>query len=87
MDLPSTSATLVLERPIGATEGDGQPTESTGTSVDVVDGSAPGASPTATGGVGFLLRAPGLAILAAVFLIEGYRWLGVIHPGSTPLGS
>jgi len=38
-------------------------------------------------GLGFLLRAPGLALLAVAFLIEGYRWLGVIHLGTTWMGS
>jgi hypothetical protein len=39
------------------------------------------------GGLGFLLRAPGLVLLATAFVIEGYRWLGVIHVGTTSVGS
>jgi hypothetical protein len=40
-----------------------------------------------TGGLGSLVRAPGLAMLAAVFLVEGYRWLGVIHLGASAVSS
>jgi hypothetical protein len=38
-------------------------------------------------GIGSLLRGPGLALLAALSLVEGYRWLGVFPGGSTGGGS
>ena len=42
---------------------------------------------TAPTGVGSLLRAPVLVVLAALSVAEGYRWLGVLHVGPTVVGS
>ncbi len=46
-----------------------------------------GMPPVPVVGVGSLLRAPGLAVLAVVSLIEGYHLLGVVHVGSTAVGA
>jgi hypothetical protein len=53
-----------------------------GPDVDAVPGAVPvPVSPLA------LFRAPGLALLAAVSVLEGYRWIGVIaNSGSRPWG-
>ena len=85
MESPSTSATIVLERPTAPAGGSAQTVDC---AVPVADGDQDGLQPEErSGGLGFVLRAPGLALLAAVFLIEGYRWLGVIHLGTTTVGS
>jgi hypothetical protein len=43
---------------------------------------APGAVPGATSPAS-LFRAPGLALLAAMSVLEGYRWIGVIASGGS----
>ena len=93
MEVRSTSATLVLERPTGAHERMVRTTEcEQAPRMSIGAPSRAGASsgfdePDAADGIGSLLRAPGLAVLASVFLVEGYRWLGVFHFGSTSGGS
>ncbi len=86
MVAPNASGTLLLERPLDAPEFgecpvpvDLSPELFSDLDLDVTSGGSES--------VGSLLRAPGLALLAAVFLIEGYRWLGVIHVGTTAVGS
>jgi len=39
------------------------------------------------GSSSLLAWAPAWAVLSTVYLIEGYRWLGVIHLGGTGIGS
>jgi hypothetical protein len=83
----STSSTLVLERrPVGS-ERTTWPTESVVPGWEIVDETESEEPAAATGGLGFMLRAPGLVILATAFLIEGYRWLGVLHFGASAAGS
>jgi hypothetical protein len=78
MDDASTSATLLLERPersvaIALLEVDCG-------AASVPTGPEPlAAPPDHASGLGFILRAPGLVLLATVFLIEGYSWLGVLR--------
>jgi len=83
---------IVLDRPRSRGEHSG---EAVG-SVDRTTPCAPEASGSGTParvpvappvGFGSLLRAPGLALLAAVSLVEGYRWLGVFHTAATGGGS
>ena len=92
MDLPSTDTLLLLDRPSHYAPGrrggsgygsDGRPGRS---DAAVVERSAGGAAAT-SGGIGLLPRAPGLALLAVFFLVEGYRWLGIVHIGTTVLAS
>ena len=80
MDHASTSATLVLDRPGRSAD------------IDTLDvGSEAAPSPNGSSllrshadrfGPGSILRAPGLVLLATLFLIEGYAWLGVLHLSS-----
>jgi len=93
MEFRSTSATLVLERPTGAhertvrtTEGDDARRMSIGAPSGAGTSSGFG-EPERSDGIGALLRAPGLAVLASIFLVEGYRWLGVFHFATTSSGS
>ena len=93
MEVRSTSATLVLERPTGAHERTVRTTECA--DAPRMSNGAPSGAGTSSGfgepdapdGIAALLRAPGLAVLASVFLVEGYRWLGVFHFGTTSGGS
>jgi len=78
MDHASTSGTLLLARP-------DEPLDVAPLPLDCVTGpEAPMDVRTAAvsdhpSGLAFILRAPGLILLATVFLIEGYSWLGVIQ--------
>ena len=78
MEDASTSTTLLLERPERSAD------------VNVLEVGCGAASAPIEGallplptedrsGLGFLLRAPGLVLVATAFLIEGYSWLGVLH--------
>lgn len=51
-------------------------------------GDDPGRRPTCPGAGAFLLRSPGLIMLANVSILEGYRWLGFISSpgGAGPAG-
>jgi hypothetical protein len=78
MDEASTSATLLLERPERSADVD-----------ELEVGCGPASSPIESAllpspagertSLGFLVRAPGLVLLATVFIVEGYCWLGVLH--------
>lgn len=93
MDL-STSTTLLLDRPSRT----GRPSAvATERAVDSEAAAPPigmAVQPDAAIGpasqvnsFGSLLRAPGLAVLATVFLVEGYGWLGVLHLKGSGVGS
>jgi hypothetical protein len=86
MVFPNGSGTLLLERPLDAPERSEQ-SLSCPAVLDPVDVLALEVVGVSGDGIGSLLRAPGLVALAATFLIEGYRWLGVIHVGTTQFGS
>ena len=74
----STSATLLLQRPVATAAVDVLEVEGRDACTPIESALLP--SPTADrSGLGFLLRAPGLVLLATVFLVEGYAWLGVVH--------
>jgi len=87
MGVRSTSATLVLERPTDARQRTVRTTECGGATGVANELSSENGEQEVIGGLGFLLRAPGLMVLASVFLIEGYRWLGVLHLGGSAAGS
>ena len=89
MEDASTSATLLLperpERPVdvdvdvlGLGYGD-PPTP--------IEWALPQSYPEHPSDLGFILRAPGLVVLATAFLIEGYSWLGVLHVRSSSSAS
>ena len=88
MEDASSSATLLLERPE-------RPERSA--DVDLLEvGCGPASTPNESAlllptedrsSLGFLIRAPGLVLLATVFLVEGYSWLGVLHLHHSPAAS
>ncbi len=83
---------IVLDRPRSRGEQAGDLVEHAGTAMPPVHDGSGHAAPTRVPvappvGLGSLLAGPGLALLAAVSLVEGYRWLGVFHAGSTGGGS
>jgi hypothetical protein len=77
---PFDSSTLLLDRPAGPTE----PTELSFIDLAPVTTPPPRTEePTAVNqrpptAAGRVLQQPGLAMLAAVFIFAGYKWLGVI---------
>jgi hypothetical protein len=90
----STRATLVLERPDGADDlagrdadcvdvpapaGRSLPAPAEWSLPTPAGRSEPPSSDGVRTGLGFIVRAPGLVLLATVFLIQGYTWLGVLH--------
>lgn len=87
MDLRNTAMTLLLERPSPSAEEDNSPTGGAPSTEVLTDHMSPGGPDEGTDGLGFVLRAPGLALLAAVFVVEGYQWLGVLHLATTAVGS
>jgi hypothetical protein len=86
MDDASTSATLLLERPERSVDIAPRPFACVAGSTTSGDPAPP--SPTGDpSGLGDMLRAPGLVLLATVFLIEGYSWLGVLQFRRSSAGS
>ena len=92
MDLSSTDTLLLLDRPSpdtpsihrrGTDGSDGR----TGVGRATAAGRPVADLDATSGDIRFFLRAPALAVLAAVFLVEGYRWLGIIHVGTAVVGS
>jgi hypothetical protein len=79
--------TLLLEPPSPSAEDDDSPTGGGPSTGVLTDDIPPGGPDEETGGLGFVLRAPGLVLLAAIFVIEGYQWLGVLHLAGTTAGS
>ena len=90
MELPGTDTTLVLDRPSvghGRHRSEGRGRSTPGTREEGSGGPVAAVPGDGATDLGSLLRAPGLAVLAALFLVEGYRWLGIVHGGTTGLGS
>ena len=81
MEFTSTSATLLLERPERPADVDVLEVWCGPASTPVESAVESALLPSPTGdhsGLGFLLRAPGLVLLATVFVVVGYFWLGVL---------
>ena len=74
----STSGTLLLQRPVESTAVDLLEVEVRAASAPIESALLP-SSTADRSSLGFLFRAPGLVLLATVFLVEGYAWLGVLH--------
>jgi len=78
-----TSATILLEPPVRSEHAGVGPVECTPSGVGTDDAPVRGGGT----GLGFLLRAPGLILMATVFLVEGYSWLGVLDTGHSSAAS
>ena len=87
MEDRSTCAVLVLERPTGALEHTVRATECDVATRESAVASSETGVPDATDEIESVLRAPGLAVLVSLFLVEGYRWLGVFHTGGSAGGT
>jgi len=88
MDSADTSTTLVLDRRVvDASVRDGSDVVRAGRCADLEAGATEAPPVDGGSGLGDLLRAPGLILLAAVFLVEGYAWLGVVHVGPSSAGA
>ncbi len=86
MDQPGT--VIVLDRPRVGAERTGKVADPGETMMPRVQVGARTTAPAPLPvvppvGAASLLRGPGLALLAALSLVEGYRWLGVFPTGST----